>query len=172
MTLPHRKALALGAIGLTAIGLASCSTTDTADDAGTTSESEATSTEAEAATDDSTAEATDSEATDSEEQAATDSEYEDGTYTASGSYTSPGGQETIDVTITIEDDVITAVTVDNPDTTNANSLRYQQEFIDGIAAEVVGVSIDEISVDRVGGSSLTSGGFNDALETIKDEAAL
>ena len=37
--------------------------------------------------------------------------------------------------------------------------------------EVVGKSIDEISVSRVAGSSLTSGGFNHAIETIKAEAA-
>jgi hypothetical protein len=44
-------------------------------------------------------------------------------------------------------------------------------FIGGIADEVVGKDIDEISVSRVAGSSLTSGGFNDAIEQIKAEAA-
>ncbi|WP_430591476.1 FMN-binding protein [Humidisolicoccus flavus] len=108
-----------------------------------------------------------------EESASSDSagEYADGSYTAEGSYVSPGGQETIDVELTLADGVISEVTVTNPDTTNANSLRYQGEFIDGISAEVVGVPIDEVSVDRVGGSSLTSGGFNDALEQIKTDAS-
>ena len=96
--------------------------------------------------------------------------YTDGTYEASGSYQSPNGTESVDVTITLEGDIITAVEVvgngDNPD-----SKRYQGEFIDGIADEVVGVDIDDISVDRVGGSSLTSGGFNAAVEEIKAEAA-
>ena len=41
----------------------------------------------------------------------------------------------------------------------------------GIADEVVGVAIDELNVTRVAGSSLTSGGFNAALEDIKDQAA-
>ncbi|WP_447589312.1 hypothetical protein [Microbacterium lacticum] len=40
----------------------------------------------------------------------------------------------------------------------------------GIAGEVVGKDIDDVSVSRVAGSSLTSGGFNDALETIKADA--
>ena len=96
--------------------------------------------------------------------------YTDGTYEASGSYQSPNGTESVDVTITLEGDIITAVEVvgngDNPD-----SKRYQGEFIDGIADEVVGVDIDDISVDRVGGSSLTSGGFNAAVEEIKADAA-
>jgi uncharacterized protein with FMN-binding domain len=96
--------------------------------------------------------------------------YTDGTYEASGSYQSPNGTESVDVTITLEGDIITEVEVvgngESPD-----SKRYQGEFIDGIAAEVVGKDIDEISVDRVGGSSLTSGGFNAAVEEIKAEAA-
>jgi uncharacterized protein with FMN-binding domain len=95
--------------------------------------------------------------------------YEDGTYEATASYQSPNGTETIDVSITLADDVITAVEVtgngESPD-----SKRYQGEFEDGIADVVVGKNIDEISVDKVGGSSLTSGGFNDAVEQIKAEA--
>ena len=54
--------------------------------------------------------------------------------------------------------------------TDPQAKRHQAEFSDGIAAAVVGKSIDEISVDRVAGSSLTSGGFNAAIETIKAEA--
>lgn len=96
--------------------------------------------------------------------------YADGTYTASGSYVSPHGPETVDVTVTLESDTVTSVEVvghgDNPD-----SQRYQGFFIDGIAAEVVGKSLDDISVDKVGGSSLTSGGFEAALAEIKAEAS-
>jgi hypothetical protein len=51
------------------------------------------------------------------------------------------------------------------------SQDYQSQFIGGIADAVVGKDIDQISVSRVAGSSLTSGGFNDAIETIKSEAA-
>ena len=101
--------------------------------------------------------------------ASSETPYTDGTYEATGSYQSPNGTESVDVTITLENDVITSVEVvgngESPD-----SKRYQGEFIDGIAAEVEGVDIDDISVDRVGGSSLTSGGFNDAVEDIKAQA--
>jgi uncharacterized protein with FMN-binding domain len=100
----------------------------------------------------------------------TSAAYTDGTYTAEGSYSTPETVEEITVTVTLEDDVITDVEVTgNPQA--AESQRYQGEFIDGIAAEVEGKDIDEISVSRVAGSSLTSGGFNQAIDAIKAEAA-
>lgn len=96
--------------------------------------------------------------------------YTDGTYTAEGSYQTPESIETIDVTVTLADGVITDVEVaGNP--TKPESEEYQGRFIGGISDEVVGQSIDEINVSRVAGSSLTSGGFNQAIEEIKNEAA-
>lgn len=148
MTPRRRAALALATTSFAAFGLAACASAEApADTADETTAPEASS------------------------GATGGGSYTDGTYTADGSYTSPGGEETITVTVTLAAGVIEDVQVENPDTTNPNSLRYQGEFIDGIAAEVVGVPLDDVSVDRVGGSSLTSGGFEDALETIRDEAA-
>ena len=57
------------------------------------------------------------------------------------------------------------------DATDPEAKLHQQQFIDGIGAIVVGKNIDELQVDRVGGSSLTSGGFNAAVEAIKADAA-
>jgi len=96
--------------------------------------------------------------------------YADGTYTAEGSYATPETVETITVTVTLEDDVVTAVKVDG-DPQRPESEEYQGRFIGGITDAVVGQNIDELSVSRVAGSSLTSGGFNEAIETIKGEAA-
>ncbi|WP_336628922.1 MULTISPECIES: hypothetical protein [unclassified Microbacterium] len=48
--------------------------------------------------------------------------------------------------------------------------HYQSQFIGGISAQVVGKKLDEISVSRVSGSSLTSKGFTQALATIRTEA--
>ena len=60
--------------------------------------------------------------------------------------------EKISVTVTLQDDVITAVSVSgNPQ--KRESEEYQSKFIGGISSEVVGKSIDEISVSRVAGSS-------------------
>lgn len=96
--------------------------------------------------------------------------YADGTYTADGSYATPESVETITVTVTLEDDVIRSVEVTG-DPQKRESEQYQGQFIGGIAEVVEGQDIDEIQVSRVAGSSLTSGGFNDAIEKIKAEAA-
>jgi uncharacterized protein with FMN-binding domain len=97
------------------------------------------------------------------------STYKDGTYEAEGSYQSPGGSESVGVSITLAGDVVTAVTV-TPEAKSGNSKQYQTAFAGGISGEVVGKKIDDLKVSKVSGSSLTSGGFNQALETIKSEA--
>ncbi|UPL12657.1 FMN-binding protein [Microbacterium sufflavum] len=96
--------------------------------------------------------------------------YNDGTYTAEGSYQTPETVEQISVTLTLADGVVTDVEVTG-DPKAPETEQYQGQFIDGIADEVVGKPIDELNVSRVAGSSLTSGGFNDALESIKEQAA-
>jgi hypothetical protein len=53
---------------------------------------------------------------------------------------------------------------------NPNTKKFQGQFAGGIAAQVVGRNIDELSVSKVAGSSLTSGGFNQAVEKIRAEA--
>lgn len=136
----------LGVAGaLTLAGCAATGTTDTGSDAGTGSGSDSGSSDTSAA-------------------------YADGTYTAEGSYATPETVEQISVTVTLADDVITAVEVTG-DPQAPETEQYQGAFISGIEAEVVGKDIDEISVSRVSGSSLTSAGFNDAIDAIKAEAA-
>ena len=96
-------------------------------------------------------------------------EYKDGTYEATGSYSSPGGRESIALTVTIKDGIITSTSI----VTNAksgDSRVYQTAFAGGYKDLVVGESIDSVSLSRVAGSSLTSNGFNDALDEIKADA--
>jgi uncharacterized protein with FMN-binding domain len=114
-----------------------------------------------------TTDTTDSGTTDS--GTTSDASYTDGTYDATAEYQSPNGTESIDVELTLADGAVTAVTVTG-NGTSPDSQRYQGEFSDGISDEVVGKDIDSLNVDKVGGSSLTSGGFNDAVEQIKAEA--
>lgn len=97
--------------------------------------------------------------------------YADGTYTADGAYRTPESVETISVTLTLEDDTVTEVEVVG-DPLLPESTRYQGQFIAGIADVVVGKKLDEIEVDRVAGSSLTSGGFDQAVVKIKEEATI
>ena len=95
--------------------------------------------------------------------------YADGTYTESGNYTAPSGTETVEVTVTLADGTITDVKVVG-DATDPQAKIHQGEFIGGIADEVVGKSLDELDVSKVSGSSLTSQGFNQAIEQIKADA--
>ena len=95
--------------------------------------------------------------------------YSDGDYSATGDYQSPGGPEQIKVDLTLKSDVVTAVTV-TPTATSGQAERYQGEFADGIAEVVVGKNINELQVDKVAGSSLTSDGFKAAIETIQADA--
>lgn len=117
--------------------------------------------------------APDSSTTETAETPAADtatSTYADGTYTESGRYQTPNGTETVEVTITLASDVVTAVTVTG-DATSRDSQQYQSQFISGISSVVVGKDIDEISVTKVAGSSLTSSGFTAAIDAIKADAS-
>lgn len=107
---------------------------------------------------------------DAADSGTTTGEYTDGTYTAEGSYQTPETVETISVTLTLADGVVTEVEVTG-DPQAPETEQFQGQFIDGIDEEVVGVAIDDIDVDRVAGSSLTSGGFNAAVDDIKEQAA-
>lgn len=98
------------------------------------------------------------------------STYKNGSYSADGTYTSPNGQETIGVKLTLTSGVISDLQL-TPHPSNPNTQKFQGEFISGINAIVVGKSIDELNVSKVSGSSLTSGGFNQAIEEIKKEAS-
>lgn len=98
-------------------------------------------------------------------------DHADGTYSATGTYISPNGTETVEVEVTLEGNTITAVTV-NPQPTNPTTSRFQSMFAGGIEAEVVGKRVDEVQVTRVAGSSLTGGGFTEALDAIRADALL
>ena len=95
--------------------------------------------------------------------------YRNGTYSATGHYNTPGGEQQIGVTVTLDNSKITKVDLDRSKTKGTSS-EYQAKFASGIDSEVVGKSIDELDVSKVSGSSLTSGGFNDAIDQIKSEA--
>jgi uncharacterized protein with FMN-binding domain len=97
------------------------------------------------------------------------SKYKDGTYTEDGTYQSPAGEGRITVTITLASDVVTAIKVDGH-ATDPTAKAYQADFDGGIAGKVVGKKIDSLNVTNVSGSSLTSGGFDDALKKIEAEA--
>ncbi|MFP5313861.1 MAG: hypothetical protein ACLGHS_00560 [Actinomycetes bacterium] len=99
-----------------------------------------------------------------------DTAYADGTFSATGSYQTPGGEESIGVTVTLESGIVSDVQTE-PMPSNATTELYQGKFSSGIREQIVGTPLADLSVDKVSGSSLTSGGFRTAIEQIKSEAA-
>jgi uncharacterized protein with FMN-binding domain len=97
------------------------------------------------------------------------SSYKDGTYSADGNYVSPNGTETVGVQLTLASGTVTDVQI-TQHPSNPNTRKFQGEFAGGIASQVVGKNIEGLNVSKVAGSSLTSGGFNQAVEQIKSEA--
>jgi uncharacterized protein with FMN-binding domain len=96
--------------------------------------------------------------------------FKDGTFTATGNYSSPGGNEAIKVSITLKDDAVTDSSVTPSITTDDQAQEYQNDFIGAYKKLVVGKKLDTIHLSRVSGSSLTSQGFNDALNQIANQA--
>jgi len=101
--------------------------------------------------------------------ASTVSLYKDGTYTATGSYISPGGADQVGVTVTLKDDIITAATV-TPMPGDPTSAKYQGIFAANYQPYVIGKDITQLDVHKVSGSSLTSQGFNAAIAQIEAQA--
>ncbi len=97
------------------------------------------------------------------------STYKDGTYTATGSYRSPGGQDQIQITVALKNDIITSVSA-VPMAGDRESKEYQAKFISGYQSVVVGKDISTLKLGAVSGSSLTPIGFNDAITQIKTQA--
>lgn len=95
--------------------------------------------------------------------------YNNGTYTATGSYNSPGGVDFVGVSLTLKNDIITGVTV-TPTAQDGTSRRYQAKFVSGYKQYVFGKDITSVHLDVVSGSSLTPKGFNAALAKIESEA--
>ncbi|MBP9751157.1 MAG: hypothetical protein KBC95_04920 [Candidatus Peribacteraceae bacterium] len=105
----------------------------------------------------------------SSSSAAAMAEYKDGTYTATGEYRSPAGNDEIEVSLTLKDGVITAATYEGM-AKMGKSKDFQAKFGAGYEAAVIGKSIDSLSLGVTNGSSLTPKGFMDAVAKIKAEA--
>ncbi len=100
----------------------------------------------------------------------TKKKYADGTYVAQGTYRSPAGTETVDVTLVLKDDLVAEVRF-SASSPSPKSQMFQKKFSEGIEQAVVGTSIDSLALSVVNGSSLTPIGFMDALAKIKLQAA-
>jgi uncharacterized protein with FMN-binding domain len=145
MMSPFRTAAALAGLSFTAFALAGCSGTATADGSGSTGPSSASGGSA-------------------------SGPFKDGTYTALGKYTSPGGPSAVDVKVTLKSDAVTAIKV-TPKAENPTAQGYEGKFASGVGTKVIGKKLSELNVTKVSGSSLTSQGFDRAIEAIAKQAS-
>jgi uncharacterized protein with FMN-binding domain len=117
------------------------------------------------------AQLTDTSATTSSTTASVNSTatYKDGTYTASGSYNTPGGRDAISLHVIIKNGIVSTTSAQTtpPD---RESEQFDQNFIDAYKNFVVGKSLGQVQVNRVAGASLTTQGFNNALQQIANQA--
>lgn len=96
--------------------------------------------------------------------------FKDGTYSATGSYQTPGGTESIGVKVTLNGGAITDASV-TQNATHAEAKEYQAAFASAFKSQVVGKKVSEVSLSRVAGSSLTPIGFNNAIDSIEQQAS-
>lgn len=95
--------------------------------------------------------------------------YQDGTYTANVSYNVPHGSNDIAVTVTVKNGSVESVKTSH-DYTDRESGEYISNFETQIAQAVVGQPISSATVNRLGGASLTSQAFNQAVKQIEQQA--
>ena len=97
--------------------------------------------------------------------------YRDGTYTANAEYYTPKRRKhVISVTLSLRDDVIAGVDVqyDGAEARTPSHTRFDGAY----ESLVLGVEMDELDLSRVGGASLTTTAFNEALGDITSDASL
>lgn len=113
--------------------------------------------------------ATSNEAPTQGTEAVATSDYKDGTYRSQVTYFTPNRDEyLLDVSLTLKDDVVTAanVTYSQGAEKDPNAQRFEKAY----RTEVIGKEIESLNLSRVGGASLTTGAFNEALAEIKADA--
>lgn len=99
--------------------------------------------------------------------------YKSAKFEADTTYTVPSrAKHTVLVTLTITDDIVTDTSITFGGDTDKTSTGYQTKFEAAYQAQVVGKSLDSISLSRVAGASLTTGAYNNALAQIKTAAKL
>lgn len=99
----------------------------------------------------------------------TTTSYMNGTYSAVGQYITPEGQQSITVTLTVDNDLVTSATVVGAATAEASKM-WQSKFVSGVQAQVVGKKLASLHLTNVSGSSLTPIGFNSAVSDIQNQA--
>jgi uncharacterized protein with FMN-binding domain len=95
--------------------------------------------------------------------------YKNGTFTAASTYYVPHGSETIQVSLTLSQGVVSNVSIQNSQGDNV-SARYQQDFAAVYRSYVIGKPVSSLRLNAVAGASDTSDGFNAAVSQIASQA--
>lgn len=91
------------------------------------------------------------------------------TYTAEETYFVSNNKYTIDVTLDVKDGIVTNTDVMYGNKETGYQHPLQERFDGAYKTQVVGKKLDNISLSRVGGASLTSKAFNEAVANIIDQ---
>ncbi len=93
-----------------------------------------------------------------------------GSFSGEASYSTGRSIHELLVTLTLENDIVVAsdIRYDGQGEPTTPTLR---SFNDAYEAEVIGKDIDDIELSRVGGASWTSDAFNEAVDTIQQQAS-
>lgn len=113
--------------------------------------------------------ATTSTSADTASTTASSDSYKDGTYSATVAYYVPKGSNDLTAKITVSGGKVTAATVDH-NYNDRESGMYIDSFESALQNAVVGKSINGLSLGRIGGATLTTQAFDDALTAVRSEA--
>lgn len=100
---------------------------------------------------------------------ANESAYQDGTYSNTVSYYVPKGSNDLTAKVTVTGGTVTAVSVDHKYSDHQSGM-YIDSFDSTLQDAVVGKSIEGLSLGRIGGATLTTQAFDDAITAIRDDA--
>lgn len=97
--------------------------------------------------------------------------YKDGTYTATSTYHVPhGGSNTIAATVTVSGGKITSVSTKDSYTDRESSM-WIGDFESSVSSDANGQGLASYSPSRIGGASLTTAAFSDAIDQIRTKAS-
>lgn len=97
--------------------------------------------------------------------------YKDGTYTTTANYRVPhGATNSVTVTLVVSGDKISSVKTDNS-YSDGQSSYYISSFNSSVSSDAAGQSLSNYSPSQIGGASLTTYAFSNALDTIRTQAA-
>ncbi|MCA9346461.1 hypothetical protein KC960_03140 [Candidatus Saccharibacteria bacterium] len=95
--------------------------------------------------------------------------YKDGTYTKTIDYRVPNGTNSLTVTMVVTNGAVDSVKTTS-NYTDYESKYYISGFENSINTAVKGKKLSSLSIGRIGGASLTSNAFNNAVKNIRTDA--